>query len=410
MKKRIALVVNTLSGGGAEKTVSNLSRVLSGYYDIDIIVNDTEHLEYPYRGRIVSLNMTTGQGNAGSLYQLLVVFKRIRVLRRLKREQRYAAVISFSDMCNVSNVLSGNRYGKTIVSVRNSLLGEKDASRLHRLFAPLLMPWCYRTADLTVSCSKGICDELRENYALPAEKGKVICNGLELALIRKKAGEPLKPTETEEMEGKKIIVCVGRLTGQKGHRYLLKSIKVLRDEKVPVRLIILGEGELRNSLEEQTMSLGIAKDVMMPGFCRNPYKYMAHADVVVMPSLYEGFSNVLLEALACGAPVVSTDHETGAREILAPDTDYRKKVTDRIDEAKYGILVPVFKPDADYGREPDRSHERMPSEQERLMADAIRRMIFDPNLAKHYREAALERAEQMDIKSIGSRWINIIEG
>ena len=399
MKKRIALVINTLSGGGAEKTVSNLSRRLYGQYDIDIIVNDTQHLDYPYRGHIVSLKMPSGQG---ALYQLHIVAKRIRVMRYLKKKRNYAAVISFSDMCNISNVFSGRGSGKTILSVRNSMRGEHDTSRTHKLLAPLVMPWCYRIADLTVSCSKGIDRELKERYRFTPGRNKVIYNGLELDTIRKKAKEPLNASEKEKLTDKMMILCVGRLSRQKGHSHLLKAVKKLKEEGFPVQLIILGEGDLRPSLEKLAVQLGIEDDVSLPGFCKNPYKYMACADVVVMPSLYEGFSNVILEALACGAPVISTDHETGAREILAPDTDYRWKVKDRIEEAAYGIIIPVCE---DVTGEDMRSY----TPQEVLMADAIRRILTDSNLAAHYRKAALQRAEQMDIHSVCEKWIQVIE-
>ena len=130
MKKRIAFVVNTLSGGGAEKTVSNLSRGLADKYNIDIIVNDTQHLEYPYRGHIVSLNMPPDKGVMGAAYQIQILIRRTKVLRYLKKKKKYTAVLSFSEMCNVANVLSGNKYGKTIVSVRNSILKGKDSSLL----------------------------------------------------------------------------------------------------------------------------------------------------------------------------------------------------------------------------------------------------------------------------------------
>ena len=138
----------------------------------------------------------------------------------------------------------------------------------------------------------------------------------------------------------------------------------------------------------------------MPGFVDNPYRYMANADAVVMTSLYEGFCNVLIEAMACGAPVISTDHETGAREILAPDTDYRMKVRDRGEKAEYGILVPVC--EGEIGRSDD-----MPEAV--LLAEAIRELLSDEEMAAHYRRAALERAGQLDIRTICAEWARVIE-
>ena len=404
MKKRIAMVINTLSDGGAERVVSNLSRELYRKYDIDIIVDNTERLAYPYKGHIVSLNMPSEPKYLGTLYQIQVVNRRIRVLRYLKKKKKYAAVISFSDMCNVSNVFSGNRFSRAIVTVHHSLMGEKDNTRIHQIISPVLMPWCFRKADLTVSCSWGVNDELVREYGLPSEKGRAIYSGLELCEIRKLAKAPLDEHVKEKLFEKKVFVSVGRLIRSKGHRFLLNAIKILKDEGVPVHLVILGEGGQRASLEEQAFKLGIADAISMPGFVMNPYAYLARADAVVMPSLHEGFGIAVTEALACGVPVISTDYVSGAREILAPDTDYRVKTRDRVEKAKYGILVPVCMEDE------KESHDGEPSKEEIMMADAMRKILEDPALVRYYRKASLERAEQLDIRSICEQWIGIIEG
>lgn len=404
MKKKIAMVINTLSDGGAERVVSNLSRGLFSKYDIDIIVDNTERLAYPYKGHIVSLNMPSEPKHLKTLYQIQVVNRRIRVLRHLKKKKKYAAVISFSDMCNVSNVFSGNRFSRTIVTVHHSLLSEKDNTRIHQIISPVLMPWCFRKAYLTVSCSRGVNDELMRAYGLPSEKGRPIYNGLELRKIRKMAKAPLDENIKEKIFEKKVFVSVGRLICSKGHRFLLNAIKILKDERFPVHLIILGEGGQRASLEEQAFKLGIADEISMPGFVMNPYAYMARADAVVMPSLYEGFGIAVVEALACGAPVISTDYVSGAREILAPDTDYRLQTRDRVEEAQYGILVPVCIEDE------NESHDGKPSKEEIMMADAMRKILEDPALVQYYRKASLERAEQFDIHSICEQWVGIIEG
>lgn len=164
------------------------------------------------------------------------------------------------------------------------------------------------------------------------------------------------------------------MNSQKGQWHLLRAVKELIGDGLPIHLLILGEGELREALEREAARLKIENAVTFAGFVENPYKYMAHADAVVIPSLYEGFSNVMIEALACGAPVISTDDETGAREILAPDTDHRVKVKDRIDEAAYGILVPVCE-----GAIGENSHND--TVQESFMAEAIRRILTDGDLA-----------------------------
>ena len=402
MKKRIALVVNTLSRGGAERTVSNLSIGLSERYDVDIVVNDDARVDYPYEGRLISLGLPAGADRMGFLYQARAAAKRTRALRRMKRSGRYAAVLSFSEMANAANVLSGNRGTRTIVSVRNSIGKGKQRGITPWFICAFVLPLICRKADLTVSCSREIADELTAHYGLSARKSAVIYNGLDLPRLRAQAAEPFSDEEEALCRGGRLIVSVGRLTRQKGHWHLLKAVRALRDGGLPVRLLLLGDGELRPALEDTVARLGLSGCVAMPGFVENPYKYMARADVVAMPSQYEGFSNALIEALACGAPVVSTDHETGAREILAPDTDYRSKTLDGIDLCACGLLVPVCEGGIDEA--PEALYR-----EEALLAEAIRRVLTDDGLAERCRQASLRRAEQMDIASICRQWIDAIE-
>ena len=202
----------------------------------------------------------------------------------------------------------------------------------------------------------------------------------------------------------KLIVTIGRLTWEKDQWHLIRVAGKLLEEGLFVKLIILGEGPLRASLEALITKLGLEGEVHLLGFVENPFQYMAKADVAVFSSQTEGFSNAIIEALACGVPVISTDHETGAREILSPNSDYHEKIYDRIDKAPYGLLVPVC--NGSFNKDSD----SVPfMKEERLMVDAIRWVITDPELSLHYRDAALERAKQLDIHTIASEWIRVIE-
>lgn len=123
-----------------------------------------------------------------------------------------------------------------------------------------------------------------------------------------------------------VILAVGRLTEQKDFPTLMRAFACVRADR-PVRLVILGEGRLRPDLEQLAASLGIRADVDMPGFVPNPFQYMARASLLVLSSLYEGLPGVVIQALACGCPVVSTDCPGGSKEILA--------------DGQYGALVNI---------------------------------------------------------------------
>ena len=402
MKKRIAFVLNTLYGGGAERIASSLSFALSPEYEVDLILDSSSAVSYPFLGKIRSLGMRHPENRGKTAYQLVALFRRIRALRRLKSSGRYAAVISFSELTSTANVLSGNSHTKTITFIQNTVSGQEIRGLRQRLFLSLLLPYLCRKADLTVACAREIEGELIDHFGLPRERSAVITNGVDAGWIRKQAGAPVSGDFLKAADGKHILVTAGRLTRQKGQWHLLKALKLLKDQKVPVHLLILGEGELRPQLEDLARRLGVADSVTMPGFVENPYAYYAAADAFVMPSLHEGFSVALLEALACGLPVVSTDHRTGAREILAPDTDYRVKVRDRAEDAACGILVPVCRGELE--EEQDGF-----TREERILAEAIRKILTEKALAERLRTAALRRAEQLSLEEICRQWIRAIE-
>ena len=403
MKKRIAFVVNTLSGGGAERTVANLSRILSEHFNIDIIVNDDVHLEYPYKGWVFSLKMPADANIMGTAYQIKALVRRVRLLKKLKNRRDYVAVLSFSEMTNLANVLSGKgKQGNTkrIISVHNSVKNSKASAWKYRFVSKYVLPFCIERSERTVACSKEITDELVKDYGLKIDNSYTVYNGIDLERIKKNVSIRLNEPLCDE--SKKIIITVGRLVRQKGQWHLIRAVKKLRDDGIPVQLLILGEGELRSTLQKMIIAGGLENNVFLSGFVSNPHQYMAEADVVVFPSLYEGFSNAIAEALACGVAVISTDHETGAREILAPQTNYHVKVKDRIEKAEYGILTPVCDGKVRNVNEPL-------SKEEKLMAEAICKVITDSRLNMNYRDAALKRARQLDIRTIASEWIRIIE-
>lgn len=406
MKKEIILVVNTLSGGGAEKVAANLSLYLQEKYSISFIVNDEAHLTYPFCGTTHSLKMPEEGNRMGTAYQIKALLRRTRLLRRMKKRPDCAAVLSFSEMTNLSNVLAGcgRNKGKTIISFHNAVEKRAGAGTKFRYMTRYVFPFMIRRADCVVSCSEEIADELGMLCRFPKGKRSVIYNGLDLEHIRGLASESFTDAENRLFENhEKTLISVGRLTRQKGHWHLLRVLKQLREEGIDAGLVLLGEGEMRGELEDLTDRLGLRDCAWMPGYVENPFKYLARADAAVFPSMYEGFSCAIAEALACGAPCVSTDHLTGAREILAPDTDYRTKVTDRAEYAAAGVLVPVCPGESTAADLPLTAEEK-------IMAGAVRTILADRETADRYREAAVQRARELAMDRICRQWEIILTG
>lgn len=182
----------------------------------------------------------------------------------------------------------------------------------------------YKYANHVVAVSTGVADDFSSRFNYPRSAIKVIYNPTYMP--KKYSNEPsIRFTEFVN-EDKPIILSVGRLTEQKNFELLIDAFSIVK-KQIDCRLLILGEGHLRAALEKKVEALHLFDDVLMPGFVNNPIDYMKVADVFVMSSDYEGFGNVIVEALGAGLPIVSTDCPSGPAEILA--------------NGEFGSLVPI---------------------------------------------------------------------
>ena len=188
----------------------------------------------------------------------------------------------------------------------------------------------YARADGVVAVSRGVAEDVVRITGLPSDRVRVVPNPVVTPELERLANAPLPHAWLLHKETP-VILGVGGLRRQKDFQTLLRAFAAMRRQR-PCRLIILGEGRQRQRLEALSRELGVQGDVPLPGFEPNPYPYMAAADLFVLSSLWEGFGAVLVEALALGLPVVSTDCPTGPREILG--------------DGRFGRLVPVGDPTA----------------------------------------------------------------
>ena len=202
----------------------------------------------------------------------------------------------------------------------------------------------YSLASAVVANSKGLADSTALYYNL--SKVSMIYNGTDIKTIQRMSAESVESLWPDE--NIPLVVTAGRLVEQKGFEFLIEAIKILNDKKVQVCLLILGEGTLRGHLERKVANCGIGDLVKISGFMRNPYPYMAKGDIFACSSISEGMSNTILEAMVLRLPIVSTDHEFGAGEM--------------IEHGVNGLLVPV--------------RDSM------AMANAIRNLITDDKLGE----------------------------
>ena len=260
--------------------------------------------------------------------------RHIHALKRYLETRRPDVVLSALTYTNLT-ALWAKRLSSTRIPV---IISERIALSVHRENEVCKKGWrwrwrfilpmiqrVYRFADGIVAVSEGVANDLAEKAQIDRDAITTIYNPIVSDELTKLAARPLHhrwfgPDQPP------VILAVGRLIPQKDFQTLLRAFARLRAEK-DIRLVILGEGRQRAELTALAQELGVVADVDMPGFVDNPYQYMARASVLALTSLYEGLPGVLIQALACGCPVVSTDCPGGSAEIL--------------ENGRYGRLVPV---------------------------------------------------------------------
>jgi glycosyltransferase involved in cell wall biosynthesis len=258
-----------------------------------------------------------------------------RVLRTLSslvqylRQEQPTALLSAQHYGNIT-ALSAVRLAdvstRLVITQRTqlSVYLQKGAKRRQRaVLGPIRR--CYPWADDIVAVSNGVADDLAATASIPRQRITTIYNPVVTPELAEQAKAPLEHLWFTS-ESPPVILAAGRLHYQKDFPTLLKAFAQVRAVR-PARLVILGEGEERNTLEALTRQLGLADDVVLPGFVDNPFAYMARSSVFVLSSLYEGLPAVLIQSMACGCPVVSTNCPSGPAEILGDGT--------------YGPLVPA---------------------------------------------------------------------
>ena len=397
--RKVLFVIASLHYGGAERALSNIMTHFPDHWEIDILINNETMVEFPYKGNLLSLSLPVFGDRKTPIYFLRETIKRARVLKKMKRVKDYDACISFLDSANISNVLSGNKYCKTIISMRLNMTSEKSGL-LYRVSALPLMKLLYNHADKIVAVSREIEQDAKARFHIPDEKITTIVNGYDVAKIAEQAQR--KPENAMPFEGKRLVVTVGRLDSQKGQWHLIRAFSEVAAREPDALLCVVGTGDWEPYLKRLIQLYHLEKQVLLAGFSDNPFWYDAQAEVFVLPSMYEGFPNALAEAVCCGAPCIATDFHSGAREILAPDMDVMGSQVTEITETAYGILTPLCSGTMYKGTEPLEAAERQ-------LAEAILLLLQDKEKNQYYRDQSLKRRDMLGIQAVVQDWIRVME-
>jgi glycosyltransferase involved in cell wall biosynthesis len=394
LQKHLAIFIPSLAGGGVARVMLHLAKAFSEQgHRVDLVLCQ---LKGPYANRVppginvielsptklglsrLRVFLSNPQALRSLFLPILLALKPLKTIRYLHslanylRREQPDALLSAKTPSNLVAIWA-KRLAKVgtriVVSERTNLsMMIQQATKWRWRFALPLIRKFYPQADLVVAVSNGVADDFSACTGLSREGITTIYNPTLTNHIKAQSILPVSHPWFEE--GKTpIILGVGRLVPSKDFPTLLKAFAHLHRQQ-PARLLILGEGRKRASLEALASELGIVEDVSFPGFEPNPYAFMSRASVFVLSSAWEGLPNALIEALACGCPVVSTNCPSGPQEILA--------------NGDFGPLVPVG--------------------DDRALAEAILHTLEHPPNAERLRA----RAAEFDIQTITEQYLQAL--
>jgi glycosyltransferase involved in cell wall biosynthesis len=318
-QETVALFIASMRGGGAERVTSNLAQAVAREgYNVDLVL---ARAEGPYLTQIP-------KGIRIIDFRSSQVLSSLPALVHYLRREQPVAMLSVMDYVNITALWARHLASVTtrlVVSEHNTVSqAASHATDWRGRLMPRMIRRFYPWADGIVAVSKGVADDLAHATGLPRSAINVIYNPVITPELQEKLNAPL--SHPWFMPGQPpVLLAVGRLTIVKDFSVLVQAFAKVRRIR-PARLLILGEGRERPTLEALVKKLDLERDVSMPGFVENPYAFMAQAAVFVLSSRCEALPTALIEALYCRSTIVATDCPGGVREVLQ--------------NGRYGQLVP----------------------------------------------------------------------
>lgn len=393
--KKILIIINSLTGGGAERVATNLATCLDESNDVTLVVEHIDGNNYGSTVNTLDLHMPIKKGRG--MLRIFWHLSLTKKLRKVKRELGITHSISFLSEPSLANVLS--KRGEMVVVSERNYLSSKKSKILH-----LKEEWLLKHSDMVVALSEMVRKDIVDNFGADEKKVITIYNPCYVKRIQQKIKEEVFSCEEKEFfknNKGKIVVSAGRLVDQKGHWHLIRAFAKVIEAISGAKLIILGQGENRPYLERLIAELGLSEHILLLGYKANPYPYLASGDLFSFPSLFEGLGNIIVECMACGLPVISTDCKYGPKELLDPGSDYESHICEIL-FGQYGVLIPPLDGNK-YEAKDSLTRE------EELMAEAIITMLEDDDLRFHYQEQIRNRAMDFTPERITQQWKDILK-
>ncbi|KXX68570.1 glycosyltransferase [Flammeovirga sp. SJP92] len=383
MKKKVLLLNISLRGGGAERITSGLINNLHNEYDFTLVLlSKDQEYEIPSHIEVVYLD-NQYQGYSSIKAILRTPFLAMK-LASICKEKSIDVVLSFMYRPNYIASLSKLLYSKPkiYISERNFPSKVHKGSSFSNKLSRFLIKSLYPNADLVIPNSFEASKDLKDNFGV--KNLKVINNFIDIAKIASLSNDQSEYSFDKDYF---YFVTVGSLSEQKNHELLIRAFKKASIDKA--KLLIIGKGHLKVSLQNLILAENLEEKVNLLGFKSNPFSILKNCNCFVLSSKFEGFPNVMLESMAVGLPVISTDCQSGPREILAKDYLFDRQETKTLTNEKYGILV---------------QNESIHS-----MSEALIKIYENKELEHKYSKLSYERALEFDKPILMSKFKSLFD-
>ena len=365
----LIFLVPSLAGGGAERVATTLLPYLARHFDLTLaLLEDRRLYPVPADIRVAAFSGLLGSQAA----HVIRIPYHISALARLIRRHRARVVLSFMEQANIINILASNITGHhVVISQRTNLRQQYENKGLLGKVTSKTSARLYPKADRIIAVSNGIKEIIVSDYKLDARRIAVIPNPVDIASVAELSKKELSMALPSD-----YLLHVGRLSVKaKAHDILLNAFKKLHSGHPNLKLVLVGDGPDKRQIQVMVNDMDLAESVIPAGWQDNVYPFMAGAKVLILCSRYEGWPNVLVEAMACGCPVIATDCQTGPREILGDN--------------EYGLLVPVDDPEA--------------------LAHSVEGLLTDESRRTYFQEQVRKRAQEFDLEQIGSKYVSLLQ-
>lgn len=377
--QNIALIINTLQGGGAERCAADLSVIFTKRgFEVFLFTDLAVKIEYEYAGTIVGycfdLSETLQMQNDNPLQN------KVKKLKELKEQYRIDISISFMQYANYLNILS--KGTEKIILTTHSVNSEYAKYENSVYWAKETFCDLYQYADFITFPSDFCREDWLKYYGDKNKITRTVYNPVHMM-----------PVQANDKK-KNIVIAIGRMHNIKRQWHIIKAFKLVKEKCPDSKLVILGDGELRPKLEAAVAQYGLVNDVEMPGNVRNVQDYLAQAKVFVMTSRCEAMPCAVLEALSAGVPVVSCDMPGGIREELGISSELPNATASLIGEC--GIITPYIK----------ENYASDISKEEEVLANEIIRLLKEDELRRRMSQAAVKMAQKFSADAIGAVWVD----